>query len=106
MNDLPAVVKQSQIASFANDTKLLFKSIQLTLDTQLLQEDLSSLEHWSISSRLKFNQEKCKFLRVTKKSNPIEQQSYKICPRPAVSVHGTIQGETHLFGLITNLLLA
>ena len=73
MNDLPAVVKQSQIASFADDTKL-FKSIQSPLDTQLLQEDLSSLERWSISSGLKFNQEKCKFLRVTRKSNPIEQQ--------------------------------
>ena len=54
VNDLPAVVKQSQIASFADDTKL-FKSIQSPLDTQLLQEDLSSLERWSISSGLKFN---------------------------------------------------
>ena len=73
VNDLPAVLKQSQIASFADDTKL-FKSIQSPLDTQLLQEDLSSLERWSISSGLKFNQEKCKFLRVTRKSNSIEQQ--------------------------------
>ena len=69
VNDLPAVVKQSQIASFADDTKL-FKSIQSPLDTQLLREDLSSLERWSISSGLKFNQEKCKFLRVTKEIKP------------------------------------
>ena len=36
VNDLPAALKQSQIASFADDTKL-FKSIQSSLDTQLLQ---------------------------------------------------------------------
>ena len=71
VNNLPDAVKQSQIASFANDTKL-FKNIQSS--SQLLQEDLSSLESWPTGSGLQFNQEKCKFLRVIRKLNPVEQQ--------------------------------
>ena len=73
VNNLPDAVKQSQIASFADDTKL-FKNIQSSSDSQLLQEDHSSLERWSTGSGLQFNQEKCKFLRVTRKLNPVEQQ--------------------------------
>ena len=64
VNNLPDAVKQ--ISSFADDTKL-FKNIQSSSDSQLLQEDLSS-------SGLQFNQEKCKFVRVTRKLYPVEQQ--------------------------------
>ena len=60
VNNLPDAVKQSQIASFADDTKL-FKNIQSSSDSQLLQEDHSSLERCSPGSGLQFNQEKCKF---------------------------------------------
>ncbi|CAB3992605.1 Hypothetical predicted protein [Paramuricea clavata] len=77
-NDLPDVVEHSKIASIANDTKL-FKKIDSTTDAISLQSDLSSLENWSTSSGLVFNQNKCKCKcqRVTRKKNPIKHE-YKI----------------------------
>ncbi|CAB3990931.1 Hypothetical predicted protein [Paramuricea clavata] len=75
-NDLPDAVEHSKIASFANDTKL-FKKVDSTSDAISLQSDLSSLENWSTSSGLVFNQDKCKCQRVTRKKNPIKYE-YKI----------------------------
>jgi retron-type reverse transcriptase len=72
-NDLPDVVEHSKIASIANDTKL-FKKIDSTTDAISLQSDLSSLENWSTSSGLVFNQDKCKCQRVTRKKNPIKHE--------------------------------
>lgn len=73
VNDLPDAVEHSKIASFADDTKL-FKQIDSTADASLLQSDLSSLENWSTSSGLVFNQEKCKCQRITRKVNAIKQE--------------------------------
>ena len=42
MNSLPDVVRSSQIAAFADDTKV-FKEITSTRDAEQLQEDLSDL---------------------------------------------------------------
>ena len=64
-NDLPDAVEHSKNASFADNKKLS------------LQSDLSNLEHWSTSSGLVFNQDKCKCQRITRKKNPIKHE-YKI----------------------------
>ena len=70
MNDLPDSVNNSQIAMFADDTKL-YSTIKCEDDATLLQSDLQSLEQWSITSGLSFNETKCKQQRVTRKIKPI-----------------------------------
>ena len=59
VNDLPDVVVNSKVASFADDTKL-YRRVDSTQDAILLQNELDKLEAWSISSGLIFNQKKCK----------------------------------------------
>ena len=54
VNSLPDVVRSSQIAAFADDTKV-FKEITTTSDAEQLQEDLSDLVTWSDSASLNFN---------------------------------------------------
>ena len=48
VNSLPDAVRSSQIAAFADDTKI-FKETTSTRDAQQLQEDLSNLVMWSDS---------------------------------------------------------
>ena len=55
---------------FADDTKL-YSAIKCENDATLLQSDLQSLEQWSITSGLSFNEKKCKQQRVTRKNKPI-----------------------------------
>ena len=70
VHDLPGLVKSSQVAMFADDTKI-FKSIASINDTKLLQQDLSNLESWSSTSGLPFNQSKCRSLSITRKTKPV-----------------------------------
>ena len=55
---------------FADDTKL-YSTTKSEDDAMLLQSDLQSLEQWSITSGLSFNETKCKQQRVTRKIKPI-----------------------------------
>ena len=66
VNSLPNAVRSSQIAAFADDTKI-FKEIASTRDAEQLQEDLSNLVTWSDSVSLNFNYSKCKAQRITGK---------------------------------------
>ena len=70
MNSLPDVVRSSQIAAFADDTKV-FKEITSTRDAEQLQEDLSDVVKWSDSFSLNFNYSKCKAQRITRKLKPV-----------------------------------
>ena len=54
VNSLTDVVRSSQIAAFADDTKV-FKEITSTRDAEQLQEDPSDLVTWSDSASLNFN---------------------------------------------------
>src|SRR5664279_5689277 len=62
VNDMPQWIT-TNIRMFADDTKLWHK-ISTTLDSQLLQNDLNSLEKWSTIWQLKFNPSKCKVMHV------------------------------------------
>ena len=55
---------------FADDTKL-YSTMKCENDATVLQNDLQSLEQWSITSGLSFNETKCKQQRVTRKIKPI-----------------------------------
>ena len=59
VKSLPDVVRSSQIAAFADDTKV-FNEITSTGDAEQLQEDLSDLVTWSDSAILNFNYSKRK----------------------------------------------
>ena len=62
VNDLPDAVKFSQVAMFADDTKL-FSTIKTKNDC----EHLDNLRVWSCESGLSFNDKKCKAQHITRK---------------------------------------
>ncbi len=70
-NDLPSSVKNSSIATYADDTKI-FKEISNIGDVTALQEDLTNFESSSLDAGLFLNSSKCKTLRVTRKHHSIE----------------------------------
>ena len=57
-NNLSVSVNNSELASFADDTKL-FREINSTLDAVCLQNDLSNFEMASTSAGLELNVQKC-----------------------------------------------
>ena len=70
-NDLPFSVKNSSIATYADDTKI-FKEIHNIGDAASLQEDPSNFESSSSDVGLHLNTSKCKALRVTRKHRQIK----------------------------------
>ena len=69
-NDLHEAVKSSQIAMFADDTKL-FKIITFADDVDSFQRDLSTSESRSLTSVLLFNKSKCGSQSITRKMQSI-----------------------------------
>ena len=69
-NDLADAVKFSQVAMFADDTKL-FSTIKTKNDCEHLQNDLDNLRVWSSESGLSFNDKKCKAQHITRKFTPL-----------------------------------
>ena len=65
---LSNAVRTSNIATFADDTKI-FKTINSYPDALALQTDLTNFEESSKNANLKLNASKCKVLRVTRKHN-------------------------------------
>ena len=70
VNSWPDAVRSSQIAAFADDTKI-FKEITSTRDAEQLQEDLSNLVTRSDSASLNFNYRKCKAQPITRRLKPV-----------------------------------
>ena len=83
VDDLPNTVKTSRVACYADDTKI-FKSIDSITDCNALQSDLNDLVSWSESSGLIFNQSKCKYQCITRKTSPV-QPTYNINETPLES---------------------
>ena len=59
INNIQDTVSNSNIACFADDTKV-FKTIHTRANAQQLQDDLNSLNIWSSNSGLTFNEQKTK----------------------------------------------
>ena len=70
VNDLPDAVEESNIAMFADNTKV-YKEIKSCADTVSLQADLDRLDAWSQDSGLAFNETKCKAWSITRKPKPV-----------------------------------
>ncbi len=67
---LSNAVRASNIATFADDTKI-FRTISSNSDAVALQTDLTNFEESSKNVNLILNASKCKVLRVTRKHNKI-----------------------------------
>ncbi len=65
VNDLPDAAKFSQVAMFADDTKL-FSTIKTGNDCKHLQNNLGNLQVWTSESGLSFNNKKCKAQHITR----------------------------------------
>jgi hypothetical protein len=70
INDLPSRVTNSQIAMFADATKI-YTPVNDSNDCINLQNDLNALMAWSNKWKINFNVQKCKILTVTQKKNPV-----------------------------------
>ena len=64
INDLPVVIQHSTILLFADDTKCA-KSVASQSEYQQLQNDLDSLDTWSHTWNLSFNENKFRFLQFS-----------------------------------------
>jgi hypothetical protein len=53
-NDMPETINHSETRLFADDT-ILFRKINNTKDSDLLQQDLSALERWENEWQMSFN---------------------------------------------------
>ena len=77
INDIADQIhKGTTIRLFADDC-LLYRVIQSTDDTAILQADLNSVVNWSNKWQMSFNTKKCKTLPFTTKKNPIAH-TYKM----------------------------
>jgi len=88
INDLPDVI-QSYIKIFADDTKI-FNSPQ---NSNIIQQDLNSLQQWSDTWQLKFNANKCKVLHIGKQ-NPCN--SYYMQDNDSQSIINSCSSEKDL----------
>ena len=72
INDLPNRIT-SNIKLYADDV-LLYATIRSPDDCCRLQQDLNTLEQWASDWKMSFNLQKCEFLRITNKRQPILSQ--------------------------------
>lgn len=66
INDLPSVVRSSQIRLFADDA-LLFKKIETPLDAEDLQKDLTAVADWADTWQLSLNIKKCEACSISRR---------------------------------------
>ena len=74
VNDFPDEI-DSMVLMFADDTKL-FRIIESSEDTKVLQNDLNKLEKWSSTWLLKFHPGKCKVLTIGDLDKIVRPRAY------------------------------
>ena len=70
INDVHACIHYSNIALFADDTKL-YTNVQNNQDCDNLQKDLDSLLEWGSKWKMKLNVSKCNILTITLKNESL-----------------------------------
>ena len=75
INDLPEVLKYSQISLYADDAKIFRSEKPEIVSSQLLQEDLSSFHRWSDEWQLTLAVPKCSVFIF---GSPVESVEYKL----------------------------
>ncbi|MCG8078457.1 MAG: reverse transcriptase family protein, partial [Candidatus Thiodiazotropha taylori] len=77
INDLPESTKHSDARLFADDC-LLFRHINNSQDSALLQQDLSALEKWEDTWQMKFHPVKCQVIRINPNRRQIIPTNYQL----------------------------
>ncbi|XP_075157586.1 uncharacterized protein LOC142230848 [Haematobia irritans] len=65
INDLPSIIKYSNILMFADDVKL-FRSFNVPVDQYYLQIDLDNFSNWCELNLMELNTSKCKLMRFSR----------------------------------------
>ena len=79
INDLPEVIKSSELFLFADDMKL-FHAICTEEDCTSLQQDLILAEQWTNTSLLKFHPNKCRESEMRIGLSSIRNDGYTLGP--------------------------
>jgi hypothetical protein len=75
---MPETINHSETRLFVDDT-ILFRKINNTKDSDLLQQDLSALERWENEWQMSFNPTKCTVIRVSpRKTKPVLPTHYQL----------------------------
>ena len=72
INDLPENI-QSQVRLFADAVYLTVTNMQ---DSQVLQSDLESLQHWERTWDMEFNPGKCQVIHITRSKSPVKSRYF------------------------------
>ena len=94
INDLPEVIKSSELFLFADDMKL-FHAIYTEEDCTSLQQDLILAKQWTNTSLLKFHPNKCSHMRIGLSS--IRNNGYTLGPE-----HITLTSTDKVIGIGVN----
>ena len=74
INDLPENI-QSQVRIFADDTAV-YLTVTNMQDSQVLQSDLESLQHWERTWDMEYNPGKCQVIHITRSKSPIKSRYF------------------------------
>ena len=74
INDLPTGIK-SKINIFADDTKMASK-VDTVEDEEIVNDDLETLQNWSITNGMKFNVDKCGVMHCGRLNRNIDYKLY------------------------------
>ena len=74
INDLPENI-QSQVRLFADDTAV-YLTVTNMQDSQVLQSDLESLQHWERTWDMEFNPGKCQVIHITRSKSPVKSRYF------------------------------
>ena len=74
INDLPENI-QSQVRLFADDTAV-YLTVTNMQDSQVLQSDLESLQHWERTWDKEFNPGKCQVIHITRSKSPVKSRYF------------------------------
>ena len=74
INDLPENI-QSQVRLFADDTAV-YLTVTNMQDSQVLQSDLESLQHWERTWDMEFNPGKCQVIHITRSKSLVKSRYF------------------------------
>ena len=74
INDLPENI-QSQFRLFADDTAV-YLTVTNMQDSQVLQSDMESLQHWERTWDMEFNPGKCQVIHITRSKSAVKSRYF------------------------------